>query len=572
MNTTLHQNTYTPIINQMYEELLPEMPRHFALWTGDVPGGMNTYTYNRDVILGQFNNRNTAVRNQMLNYYSLPNSVNVTLNTIPADAGYIKISTIVPDSLPWTGVYFHGNPVKITAVANPGYTFDHWEYNINLPANLLNQESVAVNIATDDYFTAVFTGTASNNSLTISEINYRPDASLDGGNWIELHNYGNTEVNLTGWSLKSDDFYNAYSFSDGVKIPAGGYLVVAQDTQQFHSVYPTVNNVVGNLRFGFENSLDSIYIFRPNSDTLLAMQFSNEAPFPRCANGFGRTLENKYTTSISLDSLSWFCGCIAGSPGEAYFPCDEPVIFSEFNLGKITIAHNAEDWIELKNNTDNVINFSGYTLKDEKQNNSFSLTGLQLNPGEYAVVVKDSSLFTARHPYFDGKALFQLPYGISRNDALRLYDINGTLLQSVVFDTTIAWPQAPFNSDFTFEYLEANANQSLASNWFQGCEGGSPGRAFSACPVLPDGEFAWLYPNPSNGEITIAIDNMLTGNAGTHIEVFDLSGKLVYNQKFPVIVDSVEPIKMDLGFLSSSMYLIRVTKASQSVTLRLMKD
>ena len=572
MNTTLHQNTYTPIINQMYEELLPEMPRHFALWTGDVPGGMNNYTYNRDVILGQFNNRNTAVRNQMLTYYNLPNSVNVTLNTIPADAGYIKISTIVPDSLPWTGVYFHGNPVKITAVANPGYTFDHWEYNINLPANLLNQESVSVNIATDDYFTAVFTGTASNSSLTISEINYRPDASLDGGNWIELHNYGNTEVNLTGWSLKSDDFYNSYSFSDGLKIPAGGYLVVAQDTQLFHSVYPTVNNVVGNLRFGFENSMDSIYIFRPNSDTLLAMQFSNDAPFPRCADGFGRTLENKYPNAISIDSLSWFCGCIAGSPGEAYFPCDEPVIFSEFNLGKQTIAHNAEDWIELKNNTDNVINFSGYTLKDEKQNNSFSLTGLQLNPGEYAVVVKDSFLFTERHPNFEGKALYQLPYGISNNDALRLYDINGTLLQSVVFDTTIAWPQAPFNSDFTFEYLEANANQALASNWFQGCEGGSPGRAFGPCPVLPDGAFAWLYPNPSNGEITIAIDNMLTGNAGTQIEVFDLSGKLVYEEAFPVVVESIEPIQLDLSFLRASMYLIRVTKASQSVTLRLIKD
>jgi hypothetical protein len=572
MNTTLHQNTYTPIINQMYQELLPEMPRHFALWTGDVAGGMNTYTYNKDVILGQFNNRNTAVRNQMLTYYNLSNKVNVTLNTIPAGAGYIKISTIVPDSLPWTGVYFNGNPVKITAVANPGYTFDHWENNINLPANLLNQESVAVNIATDDYFTAVFTGAASNTSLTISEINYRPDASLDGGNWIELHNYGNTEVNLTGWSLKSDDFYNSYSFSDELKIPAGGYLVVAQDTQLFHSVYPTVNNVVGNLRFGFENSMDSIYIFRPNSDTLLAMQFSNDAPFPRCADGFGRTLENKYTTTISLDAQSWFCGCIAGSPGEAYFPCDEPVIFSEFNLGKQTIAHNAEDWIELKNNTDNVINFSGYTLKDEKQSNSFSLTGLQLNPGEYAIVVKDSSLFTARHPNFEGKALYQLPYGISNNDALRLYDINGTLLQSVVFDTTTAWPQVPFNSDFTFEYLEANANQALASNWFQGCEGGSPGRAFGPCPVLPDGAFAWLYPNPSNGEITIAIDNMLTGNAGTQIEVFDLSGKLVYEQGFPVVVDSVEPIQLDLSFLGASMYLIRVNKAGQSVTLRLIKD
>lgn len=348
--------------------------------------------------------------------------------------------------------------------------------------------------------------------------------------------------------------------------------MVAQDTQLFHSVYPTITNVVGNLRFGFDNSMDSIYIFRPNSDTLLAMQYTNDSPFPRCADGFGRTLENKYPNAISIDSLSWFCGCIAGSPGEAYFPCDEPVIFSEFNLGKQTIAHNAEDWIELKNNTNNTINFSGYTLKDEKQDHIFQLTGLALNPGEYALIVKDSVLFAERHPYFEGKALYQLPYGISNNDALRLYDINGTLLQSVVFDTTIAWPQAPFNSDFTFEYLEANANQALASNWFQGCEGGSPGRAFSACPVLPEGEFAWLYPNPSSGEITIAIDNTITGNSGTTIAIFDLSGKLVYNQEYPVVVDSVEPIKMDLGFLSSSMYLIRVTKASQSVTLRLIKD
>ncbi|MCF8269432.1 MAG: lamin tail domain-containing protein [Crocinitomicaceae bacterium] len=572
MNTTLHQNTYTPIINQLYEELLPEMPRHFAYWTGDVAGGMNTYTYNRDVILGQFNNRNTAVRNQMLNYYNLQNTVNLTLSTIPANAGYIKISTIIPDSLPWTGVYFHGNPVTITAVANPGFTFNHWENNINLPSTLLSNASISVDIATDDYFTAVFSGSPTNTSLTISEINYRPDASLDGGNWIELHNFGNSELNLTGWTLKSDDFYNAYSFSDGVKIPSGGYLVVAQDTQLFHAIYPTVTNVVGNLRFGFENNMDSIYIFRPNSDTLLAMKFTNDQPFPRCADGFGRTLENKQTNAISLDSLSWFCGCIAGSPGEAYFPCDEPVIFSEFNLGKSTIANNAEDWIELKNNTNNAIDFSGFTLKDEKQDHIFSLNGLSLEPGEYAVVVKDSSIFYARHPNFGGKALYQLPYGISSNDALRLYDFNGTLLQSVVFDTSSAWPQAPFNSDFTFEYLEANANQALASNWFQGCEGGSPGRAFSACPILPDNAFAWLYPNPSSGQFTIAIDNQLIGNAGTDIQVFDLSGKLLYSQEYPVELGSVESIPMDLSFLRASMYLIRVSKASQSVTLRFIKD
>lgn len=49
--------------------------------------------------------------------------VDVTLDVYPVGAGKIKISTIVPDSLPWTGVYFNGNPVKLTALPNPGYEF-----------------------------------------------------------------------------------------------------------------------------------------------------------------------------------------------------------------------------------------------------------------------------------------------------------------------------------------------------------------------------------------------------------------------------------------------------------------
>ena len=128
-------------------------------------------------------------------------------------------------------------------------------------------------------------------------------------------------------------------------------MVIAQDTNQFHSVYPAVSNVLGNLNFGLENSGDSIYLFNAHQDTIIALNFSNSSPFPRCANGFGRTLENKYMNATQVDSMSWFCGCVGGSPGEAYFPCIEPIIFSEFNLGKLNLLHNAEDWVELKNNS-----------------------------------------------------------------------------------------------------------------------------------------------------------------------------------------------------------------------------
>ncbi|MFM7664465.1 MAG: CotH kinase family protein, partial [Bacteroidota bacterium] len=422
MNTTLHQNTYTPIINQMYEELLPEMPRHFALWTGDVPGGMNNYTYTKNVMLGQFNNRNTAVRNQMLNYYNLQNTVNVTLNTIPAGAGYIKISSIVPDSLPWTGVYFNGNPVRISAHANPGFTFDHWEYNINLDPNQLNQSSVVVNIATDDYFHAVFQGSPRDTALTVSEIHYNPDPSLDGGNWIELHNFGDHAMDLTGYRVKSSNFYDNFEFKDGTTLPANGYLVIAQDTTLFKSIYPGVNNVTGGTVFGWENNEDSIYVLAPHNESIVAMHYNDDAPYPRCADGYGRTMENKYINDQILDSTSWFCGCIGGSPGEAYQPCQEELIVSEFNLGKVEILHNAEDWIELKNNSSAVLNLNGYVLKDERNQHEFTLSGISLNPGAYAVLVKDSSLFHQRHEDFNGQALYQIPFGISKNDAIRIFD------------------------------------------------------------------------------------------------------------------------------------------------------
>lgn len=569
MNTILHQNTYTPIIQQMYQELLPEMPRHFALWTGDVAGGMNTYTYNRDVILGQFNNRNNAVRNQILSYYNLQSKVNVTLSTIPENAGYIKISTIVPDSLPWTGVYFNGNPVRITAVANPGYTFDHWEYNLNLPANQLNQESVALNIASDDYFTAVFNGSPSEPTVTISEINYRPDASIDGGNWLELHNYGASEMNLTGWSLKTDDFYNLYAFQDGLKIPAGGYLVVAQDTNLFHTVYPTVSNVVGNLQFGLENNMDSIYLFRPNNDTILAMRYESGTPFPKCADGFGRTLENKNTTMVQLDSLTWFCGCIGGSPGEAYFPCNEPIIFSEFNLGKPSITHNAEDWVEIKNNTNLPINFEGYTFKDNKQDHFFTLTNLILAPNEYALIVYDSSLFMQRHPNFEGKALYQLPFGIANDDALRLYDASGTLLQSVVFNDQTDWPQTPFISDFTFEYLEAGSNQALASNWFQGCEGGSPGHEYKACPILPNGSQSWIYPNPTAGNLHVVVENQSLGK--TLLEIYNVNGQILHIAEIPASMNSVVETELSLYDLACGYYYLNIIKGGEKMTLPFVK-
>jgi hypothetical protein len=76
--------------------------------------------------------------------------------------------------------------------------------------------------------------------------------------------------------------------------------------------------------------------------------FDNQSPWPCTPAGFGRTLE-RYDNGTDPDQpSSWFDGCMQGSPGVAYAPCDEQVIVNEINYHSAD-AHDAGDWIEIRN-------------------------------------------------------------------------------------------------------------------------------------------------------------------------------------------------------------------------------
>jgi len=143
------------IIDYNANEIAPEMNAHSQRW-GDIDSASWAIAvqYLRDFHA----QRPEYVRNHIQNYFGLNNQVNVTLYVTPPGAGKIMISTITPDILPWTGVYFNGNPVKITAIANPGYTFVDWSPNtIFSSANPI--KSFTTNISSDDIFIANFIST-----------------------------------------------------------------------------------------------------------------------------------------------------------------------------------------------------------------------------------------------------------------------------------------------------------------------------------------------------------------------------------------------------------------------------
>lgn len=131
MNTLYLPSRILSIENSIYNLSLPEMGQYFSRWgdPSNVPAQLNGYAQYHQLFSDELSCRPEQMRNHILSNFNLPKQVDVLLDVFPSGAGRIKISTVKPEQYPWTGIYFDGVPVKIEALALPGYAFSHWESN-----------------------------------------------------------------------------------------------------------------------------------------------------------------------------------------------------------------------------------------------------------------------------------------------------------------------------------------------------------------------------------------------------------------------------------------------------------
>jgi hypothetical protein len=153
MNTFFHSNNMESLISEFQDFLEPEMPRQVQRWDYGIATWYDEVDY-----LAQFaKERIPFAREHVQNEFNLVKQVNVTLDVFPPGAGQIQISTIVPDSLPWEGIYYDGVPVTIKAIPNEWYSFKYWEKN-GLIENNTTTDSITLNISSDEKFVAYFDG------------------------------------------------------------------------------------------------------------------------------------------------------------------------------------------------------------------------------------------------------------------------------------------------------------------------------------------------------------------------------------------------------------------------------
>jgi hypothetical protein len=163
MNTIFYPSNYRKKADALHDEMLPEMGRQFAMWGGTSPMqgfigrsiDVPSWEANIDTMEMFMTTRWPFAHTHIQDQFNLVKPVSIGLNVDPPGAGQIRISTIVPDSLPWSGIYFDGVPVTMTVLPNAGYKFLYWKCNATFPgAN--DSVSITRDLDTNDVFTAYF--------------------------------------------------------------------------------------------------------------------------------------------------------------------------------------------------------------------------------------------------------------------------------------------------------------------------------------------------------------------------------------------------------------------------------
>lgn len=133
MNTTFKPERLLIMIDQMQNNLAPEINEHIQRWNHI--GSVQQWNINVNVMKQFANQRTNYQRNHIREKFNIDENITVYLNVSDDTHGLIKINTIditpttpgvAENPYPWTGVYFKNIPIKVKAIANSGFEFSHW--------------------------------------------------------------------------------------------------------------------------------------------------------------------------------------------------------------------------------------------------------------------------------------------------------------------------------------------------------------------------------------------------------------------------------------------------------------
>lgn len=281
------------------------------------------------------------------------------------------------------------------------------------------------------------------NEFLANTDNLQPD-------FIELYNYGETEVDLSGATLTDDDSTNKFTFAPGTRIAALSYLALDQ----------------GTLGFALSGAGERIILRSPVGNVIDAVQFDAQAlglPTGRFPDGNPRFQVLSAPTRGALNA-------------EPYL---SSIVINEIMYNPP--QGSSAEYIELYNRSASGINLRGWRIEDGI---SYTFTQDAFIPANgYLVIASDIVALRTNHANltaansignFNGSlsnggeriALARPEVLVSTNNNNQvLTNVLYVVVNEVTYGTDGRWPKLPDGGGSSLELLNAHANNNQPNNW-----------------------------------------------------------------------------------------------------------
>lgn len=245
--------------------------------------------------------------------------------------------------------------------------------------------------------------------------------------------------------------------------------------------------------------------------------------------------------------------------------------FDGIAISEINYKSNDEipttDWFEIYNGTDTALNLSGFYFTDNDTSHRFYFREGTVVPSENRLVVAmDTFIFRYVYPEIENyTGGFQ--FGLNAfDDVIRICKADGSELCSVHYLNAYPWPLEGIVDGRTLEILDPSGDPNAPENWFAGCQGGSPGKAWENCAPetsvkehfstlsLNGNPHLMAYPNPFDRELRLEID-LPEAEQVLDVKIYTITGVLAKAKKFYSIPSGYSELSLDLDQIHGNQIL-----------------
>ena len=319
LNSALLPEHTVLLMRQLSAEIKPEISADLARWgqwydqweylykdgKPEQQYGLWDWEERVEHMIDFLKDRPAILRRHLAETFDLSGEVVVSLQAEPMDGGSISISTLHVEAFPWSGRYFQGVPLELSALPRPGYSFVGWS-----DADLGPSDEAVLHPLDDLEITAHF-APLEIDLLVINEINYHASQELNSGDWVELYNPRDNDIDLSQWRFVDET--NAFVLPQGASIKKGGYLILCENAQRFRTIFPQ-QDCLGDWDFRLNNSGEDISLYDAERNLIDLVSYDDQPPWPTATDGLGPTLELKDIEMDNNVGESWAASDGVGTP------------------------------------------------------------------------------------------------------------------------------------------------------------------------------------------------------------------------------------------------------------------